>query len=681
MNLAVWDWLIITCLFLIVGFTAAYAKRYVNSVADFIAANRCGGRYLLVGSEMMAAVSAAWFISYFEQFYESGFPILWWTSLITLVTLVKSLSGWVQYRFRETRCLTMAQFFEIRYSKNFRIFTGMLAWLSGIFNFAIHPAITARFIVYFCGLPVTLNVFGFQIKTILIVMFIMLSVGVILARIGQIALMLTDWLQGQLMVIATLILAAYMFWKFGWTQISETLQAAPAEKSMLNPFNQSQVSGFNIWFFLMFAFLQFYHEMAFQGNQGFFGAAKSPHEAKMARILGTWRPVTTTLLCFTAAIVTYTVFHNQNHVALANTIQNALGQMSDEQMRVQMRTPLTLAQILPAGLMGILASVFIASSLATENTYMHAWGTIFIQDVLMPLRKKRLEPQQHLRILRLSVLFVAVFVLIAGSLIPIRDYIAMYFQITFAVYGAGAGAVIIGGLYWKKGTTAGAWSAMIFGAILCLSGFTLQVIWNNIPVFSQISSKCPFNGFHVSFVACLISVFLYVVVSLLNRKEPFDTQKMLHRGKYSLIDEHKTTIQRVSIFQKLFGVDKEFTYVDKITAYLATIWVLGWITALVLGGLYYFCFGISDSSWASWWLVVIIIYFVVGAITFIWYFIGGVRDIRNLFQGLKTLKRNEFDDGTVVEHHSLNDEMQQSPMFSSKAISTKHSQESHTSET
>jgi hypothetical protein len=50
----------------------------------------------------------------------------------------------------------------------------------------------------------------------------------------------------------------------------------------------------------------------------------------------------------------------------------------------------------------------------------------------------------------------------------------MFFAITGAIFTAGAGAAIIGGLYWKRGTTSGAWAALIIGAVLSVSGIIIQ---------------------------------------------------------------------------------------------------------------------------------------------------------------------------------------------------------------
>jgi len=46
--------------------------------------------------------------------------------------------------------------------------------------------------------------------------------------------------------------------------------------------------------------------------------------------------------------------------------------------------------------------------------------------------------------------------------------------------------VIIGGLYWKKGTTAAAWSALITGSIVAVGGSSSN---NLIPISSSMDSS------------------------------------------------------------------------------------------------------------------------------------------------------------------------------------------------
>src|SRR5690606_23624455 len=75
--------------------------------------------------------------------------IHWWSQLAAPVGLLIALFGFVVYRFRETRALTMAQCFGVRYSRRLRVFLGMLAFIAGVVNYGIFPIVGARVFVDF----------------------------------------------------------------------------------------------------------------------------------------------------------------------------------------------------------------------------------------------------------------------------------------------------------------------------------------------------------------------------------------------------------------------------------------------------------------------------------------------------------------------------------------------------
>src|SRR5213080_4968129 len=97
-------------------------------------------------------------MSKFEIVLVSGFTVTFWNSLSTPIILLVAVSGFVVYRYRETRALTLAQFFEMRYSRRFRLFMGVLAFGAGILNYGIFPAISSRFFVYFIRLPTHVSI-------------------------------------------------------------------------------------------------------------------------------------------------------------------------------------------------------------------------------------------------------------------------------------------------------------------------------------------------------------------------------------------------------------------------------------------------------------------------------------------------------------------------------------------
>ena len=144
----------------------------------------------------------------------------------------------------------MAQLLEIRYSRKFRVFTGILAWLSGIINFGIFPAVGGRFFIYFCGLPESFGVMGVQVSTLAVVIFVLLAIALFFIFVsGQIAVIVTDFIQGTLCNIMFVVIILAVLVMFSWPEILEALQSAEKEVSLLHPFHTKEAEDFNIFFY------------------------------------------------------------------------------------------------------------------------------------------------------------------------------------------------------------------------------------------------------------------------------------------------------------------------------------------------------------------------------------------------------------------------------------------------
>lgn len=651
------DWSIVGVLFLIVIAIAVYTKRYTLSVADFLSANRCGGRYMLAVTAGVQAFSAVVLLATFEQNYQSGFCGLWWGGVWGIFSLIIAMSGWVAYRFRETRVLTTAQLLEVRYSRKFRVFAGILHWVVGLLGFGFLPGVTARLLIHFCGLPSSVVVFGFEIPMFPLVMLIMLSVDVVLTLAGgQIGIMVTDFLQSQIIQVASAAMIFFVLFKFPWFTILETLKAAPEGKSLIDPLGQANVPDFNVWFFVMYAFLNFYNHMAIPHGQGYNSAPRSPHEAKMARILCSWRATAVNFMLLLIPIAVYVVFNNPQYTSDAETIDGVLNTISDPQVQEQMKVPLALFHFLPIGMVGLFAVIFIMAAITTDDTVLISMGGVLIQDILLPLRRKPLPPKQHLRWLRISIIGIATFAFFFSLVMPIKGYLYMFTYMIASLSMGAAGSVMIGGLYWKRGTTAAAWASTIVGIVLATVGIIAQTAWENITMLTNIAPKCPINGMQIAFYVALSCVVVYILVSWFTCKKPFNLEKMLHRGKYAIEGEHVKAIEKISIFRRLTGIDKEFTFGDKVIAISVICCTLFFILSMVIGTIYGKLYSISYEAWGRWWHGIIFYFAIVTVITVIWFLIGGFKDLIDLFKRLKVVKRDALDDGRVTGHHNLADE-------------------------
>ncbi len=78
MNMHWMDWTVVFTViifFIVIGYST---KKYTRSAADFLAANRCSGRYLLTVAEGISGLGAVSILAITQQLYTSGFGAGWW---------------------------------------------------------------------------------------------------------------------------------------------------------------------------------------------------------------------------------------------------------------------------------------------------------------------------------------------------------------------------------------------------------------------------------------------------------------------------------------------------------------------------------------------------------------------------------------------------------------------------
>jgi SSS family solute:Na+ symporter len=682
MNLHWIDWSIVVVMLAVVVGSALATRRYTRSVSDFLAANRSAGRYLLCVAGGASSLGAISIVALFEMYYAAGFTALWWSMMMFPVSLLIALSGWVTYRYRETRAMTLAQFFEERYSRKFRIFAGILAWLSGIINFGIFPAVAARFFIYFCGFPQTVPYL--HISTYALTMIVLISMGLFFVFLGgQVTLMITDFIQGVFTNIVFLVLLGVIFWMFDWSGIIHALKvSAPANQSMINPFHGSGIKGFNFFFFIIGAVGAFYSARAWQGSQAYNCSAKSAHEAKMASILGEWRGLVLTMVIMLLPIGAFVVMHGHAYPEAAGKVNAILARIPNDTIRGQMTVPLALAHSLPVGAVGLLCALMVMAFISTNATYLHSWGSIFVQDVLLPLRGRQLTTRQHIWALRASIVFVGVFIFLFSLYFKQTDKILMFFAITGAIYLGGAGSVIIGGLYWKRGSASGAWAAFLVGSTVAVGGIIAREEWvkhlypflaAHAPGFLQgfgatltsISTaipginwklsplEFPFNGQWTYFFAIVLAVCSYVSCSLFEwlvlRRPAANMDRLLHRGAYAIEADHSGVAAAPPTGWRALLPSAEFTKGDKAIYLGILICTFSWIVVFIFGTIWNLTHDVGDGSWVTFWAFKVGVTIAIGLFTIVWFLIGGIFDLKDLFRILGSDQRDFSDTGLVRE--------------------------------
>ena len=688
MNLSFIDWLIVLAALGGMIYSVSMTKGLMKSVTDFLSAGRTAGRYVISVSSGVAGLGAISIVMFLEMGFVAGFSLSWWGLSQGIIILAITMSGWVIYRFRSTRCLTLAQFFEKRYSRNFRIFAGIVAFFAGIINFGIFPAVGAQFFINYCGLPDSFM----GIPVYPLVMILLLGVALYFVYTGgQIAVIIADFFQGVFVTFVLFGIALYLFFTIGWDQVSESLEQTPitlareqiadlraddsfqglsdAEQnkkifeinenyensSRINPFKTSHVEDFNFWYFLIGIIGVMYGTLGWQGSQGYNSSAKSAHEAKMGSVLAGFRGLPQGLFMFIVPVLIYVLMTHPDYQSVADSVTSSLDNLSTDTLRSQMRAPFVLSEILPVGLLGAFAALMLAAFISTHDTYLHSWGSIFIQDVIMPFRKKPFDKETHLKVLRYSIFGVAIFIFLFSLLFSQSQKIALYFAVTAAIFSGGCGAVIIGGLYWDRGTTAAAWTAMIVGAIIGVGGTLVKQVsgdWLADPssfaaIKSIILSLQDINGQEYWGIGMAASSLSYVSVSLAGNGTRVNMDRLLNRGKYSIKGEMKVVNQEPDLGWKIFGMGKEFTKTDKLIYIINYVWTGMWTLVFIIGTAYNLSNPVSNSSWMVYWKYYIYINIAVSAVIIVWFTVGGFSDLRDMIKSLQSENRDHGDDGWV----------------------------------
>lgn len=354
----------------------------------------------------------------------------------------------------------------------------------------------------------------------------------------------------------------------------------------------------------------------------------------------------------------------------------------------QLMLPAAMRHMLPTGLAGLFCLMIVIFIISTDDSRIYSACSTLVQDCVVPFYKNEtLSPEKHILWIRIIAIGIGILFFFGSFFMSQLDYISMFVQIMYGMWTGGAGPMLVFGFYSSFGTTAGAWASLLSGMGVSFIGIFLQRNWaetiypyleangmveavgtflstvsgpfNPYVVWEMNRLKCPINAYEFFFLAMVISLLVYVIVSLLTCKERFNLDRMLHRGIYS--DGEQKVPEKWSIktvFSKLLGITPEYTKGDKLISYLVFGYTFGY--KFLLGFILVVIWNLISPWKMEWWghyflFFSMVIPGIAAAITTVWYGIGGTVDLFKLFNDLKNRIVDPLDNGMVEGHVSLAD--------------------------
>ena len=289
------DWIIMLVPFTAVLAIAVYTRRYARDVVDYLAAGRVAGRYVICVGDVATALSVQVLVGNCESTYRAGSAMGFWGILTMPLGMFLSLAGYCVYRWRACRALSFGQFLEMRYSHSFRVTAATIRNFAEMITNSISPAIAANFFIYFLGLPHRIMLFkGTPLEVNLPCFAILVAISLTLALVaiwpaGRISLLVTDTFQGIVSYPIFVLIAGYVFFHFAWgTTIEPVIMDRVPGESFVNPFDISKLRDFNMFALGVSLMATILQRASWFGNDTS-NAGRTPHEQKMAGVLGTWR--------------------------------------------------------------------------------------------------------------------------------------------------------------------------------------------------------------------------------------------------------------------------------------------------------------------------------------------------------------------------------------------------------
>jgi SSS family solute:Na+ symporter len=330
-------------------------------------------------------------------------------------------------------------------------------------------------------------------------------------------------------------------------------------------------------------------------------------------------------------LAAFVVMNHPDFSATAAKVNAMLSNIANPSEKSQLVVPTAISQILPVGVIGAFAAMMLFTTITQIDVFMLSWSSVLIQDVIIPLRGKKLEPKAHLLLLRLSVFIVAIITILISTFFKISDNIVMFMCLSGSIYTAGAGIVILGGLYWSRPTKLVAWITMLVGTILSLAGFIYRY---------KINTSFPLDGYDIGFGVSVICIMIYFALSLLIGKGKFNLNGMFKRGR-------EFNGQEGMAFLNVFQWSRDMSIADKILFWFMISFTLGYlgVTAVII--ILQLTIGLSVTFWLGFWKYYLYSMFCFGTLFLVWTTIGGFSDLRRMFKSLREETVNVNDDGTV----------------------------------
>lgn len=428
------NWILIGGFLLFSLLIGIIARKRVSDLDDFLVAGRKVRSLWGIATLSSTEMGLVTIVYFSEEAYANGFVAIT-TAVIAAVTMwIIGRTGFVIKKLRAMQMRTVPEYFEQRFSSGIRLIAGILTFLTGVLNMGIFLQVEGRFLAIILDLPV---------ESLPIIMAVLLVFVMIYTTLGGMySVIITDVFQFVLIVIGIIVTSIFAFSHAGGA--TGMIDAVRNQFGSAG-FNLSEAPKYGLLFVIWTSL--------------YYLSGWSSWQPVVQRTLS-MKSVSSAMKLFRISSV-FMFFRACMPMLWGIAALAILGVVEDSQTAL----PIMLVQVLPAAMIGIIVIGFLAASMSTYDSYLLSFSAILVQDICAPAVKLNMSDDRRMLYTRIGIVVIAVFIYFWGVYYTFTDTVFRIIALTGSLSYAGIISGLVGGMYWKKANTKGAYIAFALSAI------------------------------------------------------------------------------------------------------------------------------------------------------------------------------------------------------------------------
>lgn len=549
------DWIILATYFVLLATIAWRSSRQTSTTTDYFLAGR-NLPWFVVGCSLLASnIGSEHIVGLAGNGASSGMAMAHWE----LHAWIMLMLGWVFVPFYyRSGVFTMPEFLERRFDSRSRWTLSIVSLVAYVFT-KVSVTVYAGAVVFMTLLPDTFgspeNAFWIGAFTTVVLTGIYTVIG------GLRAVVYTEVAQTGLLLFGSVFITIFGLQQLGgWGELKIVLGENADRFALWRPMSDPDFP----WLGIMIAspVVGIWYWCTDQYIVQRTLAARSLQEARRGAIFGGFLKVLPVFIFLVPGMIGFAL-HSKGMITIPSK--------ADGTMNGDMVFPTMVAELLPAGLRGIVVAGLLSALMSSLASLFNSCATLFTVDIYQKLRPEKTE-RELVRVGRIATGFVVV----AGIIwIPVMKLVSggglyQYLQSVQGYLAPPITAVFLLGLFCKRINATGAFAGLAIGFVLGMVKLTLQALdgagqFGDSGLLHAIGS---YNFLYASGWLLAISVVVVVTGSFLTAPPSDDQTSGL---TYSSITPEQAAENRAS-----WGG--------------AEVWATGVVLALVIGIYIYFSF-------------------------------------------------------------------------------------------